>query len=80
MDEILDFVAIEPLNKIVVQQPIYQNAVRKVTGLSNETISKFTTIACKLFIQLTYRIYVSLNVVKLIFRAYKLYCMYACFS
>ena len=53
MDEILDFVAIEPLNKVVVQQPIYQNAVRKVTGLSNETISKFTTIACKLFIQLT---------------------------
>ena len=60
MDEILDFFAIEPLNKIVVQQPIYQNAVRKVTGLSNETISKLTTISCKLFIQLTLLYFLSI--------------------
>ena len=60
MDEILDFIAIEPLNKIVVQQPIYQNAVRKVTGFSNETISKLTTIACKLFIQLTLLYFLSI--------------------
>jgi len=60
MDEILDFVAIDPLNKIVIQQPIYQKAVRKVTGLSNETISKLTTIACKLFIQLTLLYFLSI--------------------
>ena len=60
MDEILDFIAIEPLNKIVIQQPIYQKAVRKVTGLSNETISKLTTISCKLFIQLTLLYFLSI--------------------